>query len=56
MCSKHKILIWNKMIDNPEFTLTLLQRPHPQSAGTIKSQRRVGTHKHPPKKNHNQQL
>jgi hypothetical protein len=24
MCSKHKIPIWNKMIDNSEFSLTLL--------------------------------
>jgi len=32
----------------------LLERPHPQSAGTTKSQRRVGTRKRPPPKNHNQ--
>jgi len=28
----------------------LLERPHPQSAGTTKSQRRVGTRKRPPPK------
>ena len=28
----------------------LLERPHPPSAGTAKSQRRVGTRKRPPKK------
>jgi hypothetical protein len=31
---------------------TLIERPHPQSAGTTKSQRRVGTHKRQ-KKNQN---
>jgi len=33
----------------PIFNL-LLERPHPQSPGTIKSQRQVGTRKRPPKK------
>jgi len=33
-----------------------LERPHPQSAGTTKLQRRVGTRERPPKKNHNQWL
>ena len=31
----------------------LLERPHPPSAGTNKSQRRVGTRKRPKKKNQN---
>ncbi len=30
--------------------LFLIERPHPQSTGTTKSQRRVGTRKRPPPK------
>ncbi len=35
----------------PSLSLSLLERPRPQSAGTIKSQRRVRTRKAPPQKN-----
>ncbi len=38
------------------FSLFWLERPHPQSAGTTKSQRRVGTRKRPKKKNHTVRL
>jgi hypothetical protein len=35
------------------FKLSLIERHHPQSAGTTKSQHRVGTRKRPPQKNQN---
>jgi len=37
----------------PDELMDLLERPHPQSAGITKSQRRIGTRKRPPQKNHN---
>jgi hypothetical protein len=36
-----------------EAPIGLLERPHPPSAGTTKSQRRVGTRKRPKTKNQN---